>query len=294
MSSSGFCTIDFSKVDWNRISPEECNQLIYSELTETEIAEIDMRALGNIVYRKTFVLSRRVNEELLEPISKWLDDAHFMDKFKIILEDQIDWSKYKREQRQWTAQQKLLAAERLKLYWQAIRKKKDFHKEASKLFGRSSPRASPKIQIEEDFITPILAPFSPPEIRKELTELEFKQALGLSVSDLLPWKLLITSELTETKKLSDLNQYYDDSKKDTASKLIHLLHLEQEGKLTMNQEETFSDIIIEPLKTNHEKSITIKDQQGRDYQFDWQYLSGAQKNKVIADIKDHRIICRCE
>jgi hypothetical protein len=230
---------------------------------------------------------------VLEPISKWLDDPYWMERFKVYEDHIPNWSKYKQRQRQWTKQRKQLAAERLKLYWQAIRRKKRFLKEVSLIVNRTSARGSPNLQIEEDYLTPIIAPFSPPEQKREETQQQFSQVLRLTISDLLPWEFLISGELKRTIKLTDFKQYYlEDYKKDIASKLIHLLHMEQEGKLALKQEGHFAEITIEPVEIDNDSTFTIKDQHGETYSFDWQTLSDAQKNKVIGDIKEHRVICK--
>ena len=67
--------------------------------------------------------------------------------------------------------------------------------------------------------------------------------------------------------------------------------METEGKIKLSQHEPFGKIEIEPLDPP-EQQITITDQQGEKYSFDWQELSDAQRNKVIADIKENRILCK--
>ena len=48
------------------------------ELSEEEILDIDIRAMGNVIHDRAFALSRQVNEDLLRPISQWLDDPDFL------------------------------------------------------------------------------------------------------------------------------------------------------------------------------------------------------------------------
>ena len=110
--------------------------LISSEPTEKEISEIDMRLWGNLVYAKALSLSRKVNDELLLPMSKWIDDPNWMERFKIF-EDRIrNWAEYKRRQRKWTKIQKELLKERIKLYWREIRRKRRFRKEINRIMVR--------------------------------------------------------------------------------------------------------------------------------------------------------------
>jgi len=50
-------------------------QTIYEELGPKDILEINLRSLGSTVYNMAIVLSQKVNEELLSPMSKWLKDT---------------------------------------------------------------------------------------------------------------------------------------------------------------------------------------------------------------------------
>jgi len=113
----------------------------------------------------------------------------------------------------------------------------------------------------------------------------------MSISNLLPWKLLLSTQLTSVKHFKDLKAYCP-AKKDRISKLMHLLQMETDGKVKLSQDRPFSDIIIEPLDIDQEQNITIKDQDGRSYHFDWQELSDNQKSKIIADIKANQILCK--
>jgi len=259
---------------------------------ETKLTHIDLRAYGNIIFNRTKALSLTVNKELLEPISKWIEDPDFMKKHAVILNNQApNWSEYKRRQRHWTQQQKLLAAERLKLYWQEIRSRNKHRKYINSLIPRGSPRGRPQLNASSDFLSPIISPFSPIEQTRQETLRLFEQARALTLSNRLPYRILITDELTESKKLNALKSYAD-KKQDKIAKLQNLLQMEMEGKIRLSQDEHFGEITIKPLDTNREQNITIKDQQGETYQFDWQDLSDAQRNKVIADIKDNRILCK--
>jgi len=141
-----------------------------------------------------------------------------------------------------------------------------------------------------DFLAPIVSPFSPIEQLRRNTLKLFEQARTLSISNLLPWRLLIISELSEPKTLTDLTEYVE-GKQDKVSKLINLLHLEMEGKINLTQKEQFDEIHIERVQ-EEKTEIIIRDRQGMEYHFDWHYLSDAQRNKVIADIKDRKILCK--
>ena len=279
----------------NSIETDICIDI---KLADKEISRTDIHHLGNIVYGKAMALSRKVNSELLEPISRWLDNPDWMCRFEII-EDQVpNWAAYKRKTREWTTQQKRLAAERLKLYWTEIKRKKNFRR---KLFEIKPANAKSHICantslrkyaiFNDGFLSPIVAPFCPKAQHKVEIQREFQQALSLSVSDLFPWKLLILSELDQSKCFTALTVYYPDNrKKDIVSKLMHLLQMEADGMLKLTQEEHLGEITIEPLEKDPENIIEIKDRHGLDYRFNWNDLSGNQKDKILCDIRANKII----
>ena len=283
-------------------NPDGMNACTKIQVTGKEITEIDMRLLGNIVYGKAITLSEKINTDLLEPISRWLDNPDWMSKFEIIESQIPNWASYKQKAREWTAQQRRLAADRLKIYWRELRKKRNFRRKLSEIIGTKTTNTkytnTPMRKcgiFEENFLSPIISPFSPEKQHEAETQREFQQALGLSVSDLLPWKLLMLNDLSQPISFTALKTYYPENrKKDTVSKLIHLLQMETDGMLKLTQKEHLGDITIEPLENDQEGTIEIKDRHGLDYKFDWHHLSDNQKTKIIADIKKNKIICKHE
>jgi chromatin segregation and condensation protein Rec8/ScpA/Scc1 (kleisin family) len=291
--------IDPVRINWNTIDKTRLSEIktyIRYHLTQAEINKIDLRILGNILVFASKALSITVNTELLEPISKWLNDPNWMQRFSVHDEQCYDWALYKRKQRKWTIQQKRLAAERLKLFRQEITRLRNFRSELSQVIGRSNPKESAQIPLQDNFIEQIVSPFNPSEQHRQETIRQFGRALSLSVSDILPWKLLIISELTQSypiKKINELKKYFPENKKrDTVSKLIHLLELEKNGELVLSQEEPFGDIIIHSTQNLIEATITVTDQDGYHYHFDWLNLNSKQRAMVVNDIKKCRIICK--
>ena len=271
---------------------EMLNDDIPQNLSGKEIEEIDFRVIGNFVLARAKTLSLAVNRELLDPISRWLNDPSWLVRFKACEKEIPDWGKYKRQQRLWTRQQRALAAERLKAYRQAIIKKRKLRHELSKNLGKNNPGDSCPHQFRSGFILPIVSPFSPLEQHKEKTRQQFLQSLSFPVADLLPWKLLITSELAKTKKFKDLEKYCSEKRLDATCKIMHLLQMESEGKISITQEKPFGDLMLESLKKEQEGCITVTDEHGKDYRFDWQDLSRDQQKKIISDIYKHRILCK--
>ena len=205
------CAVVPAKMDLDSLDPQELEAYIRTELTEKEITEINIRILGNIIHRQAFFLSKKVNDELLKPISKWLNDPDWMKRFRVYEDHSPNWAEYKSRQRQWTREQKLLIAERMKHYWQEITRKRKLRKEMSQILGRPSRRTKPILPLTDDFLTAIIAPFSIPQQRKAETKRQFQQASSQSISNLLPWRLLITSELSQTRRFTDLTIIYTDN-----------------------------------------------------------------------------------
>jgi hypothetical protein len=282
-------------------------QQIPLELTSEEIQEIDFRVMGNLILNRTIKLSHAVNNELLEPISEWLDDPHFLDKHVITIESDVpNWAEYKKRQRQWTKQQKTLAAERLRHYWQEIQRKRRFQRDLKIIFNNAqncnyADAQTHKVEgffeqfIDTAFLSDLLAPFSPIEKHRTEIAFEFHQAYKLSISDLLPWKNIIISEITESgaATLNDMKIYLKENKKlDKISKFRHLLQMVMDGEVSLEQVEHAGQIQIVLKSANQNSAIKIKDKFGQSYNFDWSSFNGAQRNKIITDTIERKILCR--
>lgn len=270
------------------------------ELTHKEILEIDFRAMGNFILSRTMTLSHAVNSELLEPISRWLDDPNFMDEHAITIESKApNWSEYKKKQRQWTKQQKVLAAERLKLYQLEIQKKKTLRKDLKMIFDTDQDCKYPYAHlhiaaIEDQSIVSILEWFSPVEKQRRETQREFHQIKKSHVSNLLPWRLLIAEQIRDRTTLNSLPLFIQNNPKtDKISKFQHLLQMDKDGEVLLEQLDPESPIQITPTTDLiHESMIRIKDQAGQTYVFDWQNFNDDQKRKVITDAINKKILCK--
>jgi hypothetical protein len=278
-------------------------------LTAQDKSEIDFWLMGQIVYNQTFRLSRRVNTELLEPISQWLSDDDWMIRFKVCERDTPNWSEYKRKQREWNKHQRQLFADRMKAYWQEVTRRRNLRQEIAAIIPRTTIAKTESHSLIADtaHLTAILEPLSPPGEKKAETREKFIQARSLSTADILPWRLIIASDLKKretqagTTTLSNLQTYFpENKKKDVAAKLIHLLLMESEGMVRLSQSEYFGEITIEPstpeknnLRSGQlEGSFTIIDQSADEYLFNWHDLTDTQRNRVIADLKDNKILCK--
>ena len=295
MSAKPIGPVDPLQIEWGRFNEvefEDLNNYIHRHLSKKEIWEIDFKLIGNLVLARTKTLSLAVNRELLEPISRWLNDSSWLEKIKVCDKEIPDWGKYKKQQRLWTTQQRILATERLRLYRQEIIKKRKLRHELSKIVGKATPKGVCSHQFRRGFIVPIASPFSPPEQHKEKTRQKFLQSLSFPVSDLLPWKLFITTELTKTKKLRDLEEYCSDKRLDLTCKIMHLLQMQSEEKISITQKKPFGDVTLESKGKPQNTCIMVTDEHGKNYDFDWQNLTDGQQKKIITDIHKHRILCK--
>jgi hypothetical protein len=279
------------------------------KLTGQERLEVGFRLMGQIIHDLAFALSRRVNTELLEPISLWLSDDDWMIRFRVCEQNTPNWSGYKHKQREWNEHQKRLFAEGMRMYWQEIHRKRILRQKVAGLIPRTKMATTENHTLTADstHLMAILEPLSPPGERRAETHEKFIQARSLSAADILPWRLIIASDLKKaetqvgTTTLSSLQTYFPENrKKDIAAKLIHLLFMESEGTVRLSQSEPFGEITIElntPDKRNFhtgqpEGFFTIIDQSAMEYQFNWYDLNDAQRNKVISDLKGNKILCK--
>ena len=261
-------------------------------LSKKEILKIDLRAAGSIMFFQAKALSAKVDKELLTPISAWIDDSSWLKKLTKPENSSPNWAFYKRQSRQWDKKQKRLAGERLRLYWQEIRRKKQFRKEIAQLFKKSPTRQNHPINIQEGFLFSIIKPFSRPEQTRRKIKEEFKKQFNIPLSGLLPWRAILSSEITTTKKFSNIEVYLPENKKqDMACKFMALLHLANDGLISITQTKPFEDFIIHPL---HQATtcVSIKDESGNIFEHDFQSLTYEEKDLLIKKIKTRQVICK--
>lgn len=254
----------------------------------------DFRLLGCLLLEHATILSRKVNDELLMPISRWIDDPQFLKKHAVPLENIPNWAVYKRCQRKREWINDHLKAQRLSQYRAELRKRKEVKKLLKSIVSTRS-RSQPIFQTinHSGSIPAIVAPFSKKAQEKEKTIAAFKAAEGLSITVRLPWEVIIASEIKTSKPFHMLKTYYPDNlRKDRISKFIHILMLEKEGVIELQQDTPCGEIVIVCRNQTDKSQITIQDKNGQDYRFCWNELSEKQQSKVINDISTNKILCR--
>ena len=283
-------------------------QTIIAELTEKEIHEIDLRISGETILQQTLSLSHEINNTLLEPMLPWLDDPDFMKKHQVIIENAApNWSEYKRRQREWTRQQKELAAQRLRAYWQEIRRKRNLRKELATLLNdrqqsidNTDEKGAEPDQDSSKAFQELISALSPASSRQIETDQEFNLTDQIPEPNRLPLRLILTDHISTNQNQATLNglpQITDDNRLETVAKLQTLLQMANEGVVSLFQSEPFGELFLRklypPKSRVPEGSLIIKDRTGEESTWTWNDLSNDQKDKIIADTKNNKIIVRC-
>lgn len=243
-------------------------------------------------------LSIRTNQELLEPISAWLNDQDFMQRHLVSLQDGPSWTEYKRQQRD--AERRIAReqqAVRLREYWAAIKRKKALLQEVAQLIPKRSSDTTSFIVSDtttpdQDGLAAVFGPFSHSAENARQVAQEFQAVRSMSVSETLPWRTVLRAELRHQSLFRDLPTIHqEDLRRDRVDQFRHLLHMDHAGEVELEQDES-GEITIRPREHREENHIIIKDQAGNELCVDWDALSDAQRQKVIADAVKNRIICK--
>jgi len=266
---------------------------IREELSEKEIAELDFQAYANVIRESSIALVHRVNSELIIPITEWMDDPDFI--AKIDIEDEYVWRNYRRQQREanrrWTEHQKQIASEQMRLRHEAVRRRKDLRKDIASLKTHTTDSDSLHREDSGLDMSHLIGMFSPSSIHKRDIGQDFDRFTTVHITTLLPWKTLLRADITRETSFSSLPTYNEDKRQDTISKFQHLLQMDTDGEIRLEQTEPYHDITIIPEATP-DPAVRITDRAGTRAELDWSELSDAQRSKVIADATNHKIICK--
>lgn len=281
---------NFTRSDLDKFPKEKIEAIIHHELTGKDIMTIDLRLLGNVVLHKAISLSCAVNSTLLSPMSHWIDDPGWMKRFAVI-NDPPDWASYKRKSRAHIKRLKQLASERLGKYWQEIRKKRNYRSELRKIYSKQDYSDDERVEIKNDFLSPIVSTFSPLAIHNTTVRKKFIQSLSRSMASRIPWRPILVTEILANSDFSKLRNYCPkNTKQDIACKLIHLLEMDMEGKISISQEEPFGEIKIDFHDQHIPTTLTVMDTHGRSYKFDWLDLNQKQRDKIITDLLNNHVL----
>lgn len=267
---------DWTRLKLNEIPAERITGFIDHCLKDKEFRQIMMHQYGSLVLGASRNLLKRTNHELMEPLG-YLSDLMDADDDT---PTSPDWRQLKKDQ----------IARALREYWERVRKRKERMRELAKLF----PRGSPTLQVQSHDAT-VLADFVKPFSPEAKTKRQFFDDLAeinkIGLSRQLPWRQIISQEIFDGKPtLSDLSPIIPDHKKDTALKLQFLLEKAQHQEIAIHQEESFGQIHITPIDEEFNSNLTVKDASGNEYPLDWSELNRAQREKVITDLQDNKVV----
>ena len=164
-------------------------------------------------------------------------------------------------------------------------------RELRKLYARSG--AVRHEAGDPGFIAGFVEPFSSKGDARREWEGQLADLQKAGLSRLLPWRSIIAYELASGKtRMSDINPVIEDRRKDTALKFQFLLELANDHHITLNQGKPFStvEIVKTPNQKRLDASLTLKDGSGRVYPLDWDELTSGQRQKVIEDLKEGKVL----
>ena len=242
-------------------------------------------------------LSERVDDELVGPMSSWLAPKETSSRFSQAESIEYDWAAYKRHQRMRFKKRRILAMERLKRFREKLGTLRS-PKQCAQAPAASEPiNHHQSGEMSTQIFADLLSPYSPTGISREQALKRFARARSASLSDLLPWKIILRGELSDSIEIrfSGL-RFYDrkNRKQEIVGKLFCLLDLERAGELELVQAAPFESIRIRTknMEANTGDDIAVTDQNGAHYQFQWLNLNEKQREKLVQDATHHKIICR--
>jgi chromatin segregation and condensation protein Rec8/ScpA/Scc1 (kleisin family) len=253
--------------------------------------EINIIAIGNVIFETTKEYSQKVNDKLISPIATWLDDPDFLKRHKVRIDEEVpNWAEYKREQRNYNI---LIAQEALRLKREQDRHRKNYLKRIATLIPRS--RGSPseiKNTSAIDHVSPIVVLLSPQTKANIEIHQEFDYARDLPITLKYPWQTILSRMVTEPTTFESLPTICSESpKSDKAAKLSTLLQMETESLINIEQIEPFGKISISPQGIDPDSSVIIKNKYGIEKKIYWNSLSDDERADIIAEIKANRIVC---
>lgn len=270
-----FDVADWSRLDLNSIPPQRMIGFLESCLKYRDFRELMMHQYGSIVLGASKNLLTQAKELIgrLGMLDADMDDEKAKSK--------PDWKELKRQQR----------ANHLRDYWEKLRKKQERMRELRKLYSRKG--AVCQITGDLSFITGFVKPFSSKGDTARNWDGQLADLQKAGLSSLLPWRPILAHELASGKTtLSDITPIIENKKKDTALKFQFLLEMAHDQKITISQEKPFQEIEFSNIPNSERlgSHLTLKDRLGHTYTLDWVDLSAGQRQKVIDDLKEGKVM----
>ncbi len=266
-----------------------------------------LRMHGTTLLAMASDLNRKIDEQLLKPLSRWVDDPDFMQRHSAGMGGKVNWAKLKRDQRRLSKRQRILAAERLSLYRERIQVERDRRKRISAILNESKSRSHPSpgtgqmSPMNTTDILPLAAlvfPFSMAGHEKATCERAFHHARQKRASSLLPYRAFLATDVgSRPVMFRELPDYAPNRRDDRINKFQTLLQLASEGAVGLQQESHKGSITILPsqaLPSNREtlSEFLVQRLDGKIVPMLWTKLSDIARQDLIRDALACRIICR--
>ena len=265
----------------HKISLPHIKNIIRKCFRHKKFRRLSLYIYGKLVLFASRSLLARTQKELMEPLgvlSKAMENQDIEN-----IKDSPDWTRLKREQR----------ARGLRDYWEKVRKRKTHMQKLARLYPRRVADQR-KIGIHNtDVISEFCKPFSAAGDSARKFSDDLIEILESGISRQLPWRQMIVQQIFEGKKTFDkLTPVISDQKKDRAFKLQILMEMAHASQIDIVQENCFGDIHFKliPKTDELDTGIVLKDKHGRRYCLDWRELHPNQRDKVVEDLRDNKIV----
>jgi len=263
------------------ISLSHLKNIIKKCFRHKKFRRLNFNICGNLVYFASKSLLARTQKELMEPLGV-LSKA--MENYDIEnIEEGPDWTKLKREQR----------ARVLRDYWEKVRKRKTRMQKLARHYPRSTAGQTKIRFYNTEVISEFCKPFSAAgDSAREFSE-DLRTILKAGISRQLPWQQMIVQQIFDGKKTFDkLTPVISDQKKDKALKLQTLVEMAHASQIDLTQKKCFGDIHFNLISKTDElgTGIVLKDKLGRRYSLNWCDLHPNQRNKIVDDLQDNKIV----
>lgn len=281
-------------------------QELRSYVSQRQLTGIEFIEAGQRLLVLSKDLSNKVTGELMEPISVWIDDEDFLKRWNDI--DRADAIRDKHREDKQKQRSHNDYYERVARLEEARRQNqhKKSHIEQHKLIPKlretvtfqmeTTTLDTFKDQYMTECTTIVLEGLSPKVQAMDRIKQQFEEARALPAFRLMPWPMIIKIDLGKGTTFNSLPAPSDPelAKKARVAELQHMLYMMQTGAIEASQMEPFGEIEITPLgDTSIPKgSLKIITKDGGSLDRDWTELSDAQRNEIIADSLNGKILCQ--
>ena len=256
------------------------DKIIKRLLNNKKFRRLNFEMIGLLVLHASKSLLTRTQKELMEPLGV-LFNMMENGETEILNEDR-DWTVLKRKQR----------ARILRDHWEKIRRQKAHMRKIVQHYPRVRTYDTKTEIHNTEVISQFCRPFSAAGNNNREFASELREIMQAGIKHELPWQQILAQQIINgTSTFNELSPVISDLKRDKAIKFQTLLEMANAGQIDIVQEENFGDIHFNPhLNTTPETDLAIKDPQGCIYQLDWDNLQPKQRDKVIADLRNKRIM----